>query len=304
MVDRLFISFSGGETSAKMTRDLLTTWRNRYSDIVVGFANTAQEREETLEFIRECDEQFGFGTVWLEAVIHPEKGRGTTHRIIDFDTACRNGEPFEAMIRKFGVPNNSYPHCTRELKQRPMESYIRSLGWESGTYHKAIGIRSDEGHRRSSSAEKNGIVYPFLDWSPTAKPEVNLFWREQNWRLRLMGYQGNCRWCWKKSFRKHLTILDEDATVYDFPKRMEAAYDLVGPEFAKGTAPGYRRKFFRGNLSTKQLRELYEQEKDRFVHAENDAAIYEHQLVMFDEEPSDGHCTESCEVTWDEGEAV
>jgi hypothetical protein len=34
----------------------------------VVFANTGQEREETLEFVKQCDDHFGFGTVWIEGV--------------------------------------------------------------------------------------------------------------------------------------------------------------------------------------------------------------------------------------------
>lgn len=191
----LFISFSGGETSALMTRLLLTRWRDRYDKAVVVFANTGEENEATLEFVRDCDLAFGFDTTWVEAVVHPESGEGTTHRIVTFETASRKGEPFEAVIQKYGIPNAKFSHCTRELKQRPMYSYMNELGWKKNEYQVAIGIRADEATRRSADVN---LVYPLLDWEPLSKPDVNSFWQQQPFRLQLAGYQGNCKTCWKK----------------------------------------------------------------------------------------------------------
>ena len=64
----LIVSFSGGETSAYMTYQLLHDWNfcSQWADIKVVFANTGEEAEETLEFVKECDEKFNFNTVWLE----------------------------------------------------------------------------------------------------------------------------------------------------------------------------------------------------------------------------------------------
>lgn len=296
----LFISFSGGETSAVMTRLLLTEWRDRYEDVVVVFANTGQENEATLEFIRACDEAFGFQTVWVEAVVNSAARAGTTHKIVDFATASRDGQPYEDVIKKFGLPNTKFPHCTRELKQRPMQSYIRSLGWAPDTFHTAIGIRADEARRRSPNAEVAGLVYPLLDWRPTTKPEVNTWWWKQSFRLRLAGYQGNCKWCWKKSFRELLTLMDENPRQFDFPERMEAQYGLVGAEFKKTVSEGYRRVFFRGGVSTQDLRELHA--KGGFDLADDDSIVLAGEEQALDVEPSDGSgCTESCEVDWSQG---
>jgi len=70
-VGKLLISFSGGETSAYMTHWALKNWRERYPEILVVFSNTGQENEETLVFVRDCDNYFGFETVWVEAM-HPQ----------------------------------------------------------------------------------------------------------------------------------------------------------------------------------------------------------------------------------------
>jgi 3'-phosphoadenosine 5'-phosphosulfate sulfotransferase (PAPS reductase)/FAD synthetase len=64
---RLFISFSGGRTSAMMTQRLLET-RSSDQQIVVLFANTGLENEETLRFVDQCDRKLGFivGMAMLE----------------------------------------------------------------------------------------------------------------------------------------------------------------------------------------------------------------------------------------------
>ena len=113
---------SGGRTSAFMTKMILDNYKDKY-DIVVCFANTGQENDATLDFVNNCDKHFGFNTVWLEAVVN--EGRvACSHRVVDYDSASRKGEPFEEVVKKYGIPNNGYPHCTRELKENPIHSYI------------------------------------------------------------------------------------------------------------------------------------------------------------------------------------
>lgn len=214
----------------------------------------------------------GFNTVWVEAEVHAAMRVGTTHRVVTFETANGDGAPYEAVIRKYGIPNAKFPHCTRELKERPIKSYIRSLGWKLGEYDLAIGIRADEAGRVDT--HKAEIIYPLLHWHPTTKEMVGDFWAAQSFRLYLEGYRGNCCWCWKKSTRKLVRILRETPDVFEFPARMEAKYGTIGPEFAKKTAPGYRRTFFRGNQSVDNLRAL--------------------QTV---DDVHDG-CQESCEISW------
>ena len=118
MKKKLLISFSGGRTSAYMTWFMLNQWKDRdlYDKIVV-FANTGKEREETLNFVHKCDVEFGFNTVWVEAFVHYKKGKGTTHVVVNFETADRIGDVFEDVIFKYGMPNQNAPHCSRELKK-------------------------------------------------------------------------------------------------------------------------------------------------------------------------------------------
>lgn len=289
---RLLISFSGGETSAYMLHWCKRNLFHLYDEVVVLFANTGQENEETLVFVDRCSKHFDVEVVWLEAVINPEKGKGTKHKVVSFDTADRVGSVFEDMIKVYGIPNQAWPHCTRELKLQPITSYCRSIGWKKGAYDIAIGLRSDEMDRMDYKAKEKGIIYPLISTVPTTKPMINQFWASFSFRLGLKGYEGNCKWCWKKSLRKHFTLLSERPEIYQFPADMERKHGLAGHN-----VDGTKRVFFRNNVSTIKLVELFEQAGD-FVKAEDDAKIlpqidwvgYDIDLDM------SGDCSESCEV--------
>ena len=72
----LVISFSGGRTSAYLTWRLLQE-KDAWKDVVVIFANTGQEHQKTLDFVKNCDDHFGFNTVWIDASVNDERGVGT-----------------------------------------------------------------------------------------------------------------------------------------------------------------------------------------------------------------------------------
>lgn len=311
---RLVISFSYGETSAYMTWRILNdpAIRDQFSEVVVVVANTSREREEALRFGWQCDQHFGFGTVWLEAVTFHGEAKSCGHRVVSFEAAARDGSVFEDMIRKYGIPNLQFIHCTRELKLNPIRSYVETeLGWERGSYHTAVGIRADEIDRMSVVAMDNGVLYPLIKIGVT-KPHINEWWMKQPFRLKLKGYQGNCKGCFKKSWRKIFTLIQEDPSEYEWNREMEAKYGFVGGEFTKEPGPGqeplpegYRRVFYRDNNSTNDVFALYEQVKGQFVPAEDDAVeIPQPNLFPIDLDVA-GACGESCEVwsdvdDWDE----
>lgn len=266
---KLLISFSGGETSAFMTQWLWKHKRDEY-EIIIVFANTGQENEETLDFVQKCSEYYGFPVVWVEAVVHHGKRKGCTHRVVDHATASRNGEPFEAVISKYGISNQAFPHCTRELKLNPIRSYAKSV-WGRESYQTAIGIRTDEIDRISGAREKFNLIYPLIEMHPMTKRQINGFWALQEFRLGLKGYQGNCKTCWKKHDPKLYLIAQENPEFYDFMARMEAKYPRTGAEFKKyPDAPD--RTFFRKNRTVEDIvREA--QEWDGSVV--DDSEIYE-----------------------------
>ena len=147
-------AFSGGRTSAYMTKYVLDNFSDEY-DIYVLFANTGEEHEKTLDFVHNCDKHFGFNTIWLEADVRHGEKVSTQYKVVTYETASRNGEPFEEVIKKYGIPNMGFPHCTRELKMNPTDNYMKEI---SKDYTTALGIRADETRRVSKSATKNKII--------------------------------------------------------------------------------------------------------------------------------------------------
>ena len=287
---KLVISFSGGETSGFMTQWLMNNKKDEY-DIVCIFANTGQENEETLEFVEKCDKAFNMNLVWIEAVVHNEHGKGVTHKIVNFETANRNGRIYENVIAKYGIPNIRKPHCTQYLKTIPMKSYFRSIGWKK--YYTAIGIRVDEIDRVNKDRIKNRLYYPLVTDMPMTKQKINFWWKNQPFRLELKGYQGNCKWCFKKSLNKLLTLCVENPEHFDFPRSMEQKYEDYTPE--NGTPNGNKWRFFRDNQS---VDELFELSKLPFTKSLNDASVYSWQTSILDVDHLDisNGCEESCEV--------
>lgn len=281
MKKRLAVSFSGGETSGRMTKWILDNLSDEY-EIVVTFANTGEENNETLLFVKHCDEYFGFNTTWVEAIVDPRPGFGTRHRVVTFETASRAGEPYEAVTQKYGISNMTFRPCNRELKLAPMQSYLRSIGWGPGTYDTAIGIRDDETRRVSESAADKRLIYPLVDLEPMDKQDINSWWEQQPFRLDLKDYEGNCKWCWKKSLSKHMRLIGERPEIYEFPRRMERLYGFAGAPSKDGTA----RVFFRGHRSTDDLFALAEELKNRPKPPVQ---------IGFDFDRDSG-CSESCEI--------
>jgi hypothetical protein len=261
-----------------------------------GFANTGEEHEKTLVFVDKCDKHFKLGLTWVEAVIHP--GRvGTTHRIVTFETASRNGEPYKAMTAKFGIANKNFPHCTRELKLRPMYSYLKSIGWKTGTYWIALGIRGDEPDRLPkqktgetpqefrSRVKRKRIFYPLAlaGWS---KADVLEFWKTMPFDLGIEEREGNCKWCFKKSERKLCQNVATNPEWFKTPAELERRYSHIRIQDDTKPEPRF---IFRGGRSTGEL--MASVPKDMIVNPEQVRAC------------TDDGCSESCEVPFAEEEA-
>lgn len=251
---KMLVLFSGGRTSAYMTYKLLSECRDEYEMIPV-FANTGQEMNATLDFVFACDTHFGFNTVWIEADVRGGRN-ATAHKIVTYETASRAGEPFEKVVEKYGIPNASYPHCTRELKENPIHSYIRSIGWKKGEYLTAIGIRTDEQRRvkRGISCQNKQIrVYPLVDIFPSDKLDVLDFWGEQEFDLQIPEYLGNCKACFKKSNNKLQQVYRDSWHHFDIFAYLENQYGKVGGNSIAGQKSEDPRKFYRGYRSVRDL---------------------------------------------------
>lgn len=294
MKKKLCLNFSGGRTSAFMTWWCLRNLKDEY-DMIVVFDNTGREREETLEFADKCDKFFCFDLVWVEAVVHMNEKKATTHKVVSFETASRNGEPFEAVIQKYGMPDMNFPHCSRELKTNVTKSYLKSIGWND--CYNAVGIRADEPARLNwAKASKNKIIYPLATMIHTVKSDVNRFFSNMPFDLELTSYQGNCDLCFKKSSRKLMTIVNEKPELADWWRKMESKYENYIPESRQGKEKRESEKirFFRDNMS---IDEIIEEARFEFLPAKDESKIIDQQVSMWDQHlDSNGGCVESCEA--------
>ena len=291
MKKQLCVAFSGGETSGYMAQYLKKHKQDEY-EMVFIFANTGQENEETLKFVDQCDKEFNLNVIWLEAKINQELGKGTRWNIVTYETASRNGEPFEDGIKKLGLPNMNNNWCTRDLKLVPIQRFVTmELGWKN--YWTAIGIRNDEIDRVSATRLEQKIYYPLVEDLPMSKPKINFWWAQQSFRLDLKGYEGNCKWCWKKSDNKLMTIAIERPNYFDFARKGEKLYEDFVPESKKNSLKKPVRMF----RHYKSVADIFKNSKFKFKKQKDDSDIYNWQISIFDEglDTSNG-CDESCEI--------
>ena len=206
----LVVCFSGGRTSAYMSYQLKTAF-SQYFDLKFVFINTSAEDLRTLDFVDRCDKEFDLNLTWIEARIHKGRRKSSTYAVTNYENAKRKHELFYDMAEKYGVPNKAWPHCTRELKNNPVNAWIKD---NAKGAHRAIGIRNDEIDRMSLNHKKDKVIYPLISLVPTSKEEVLLFWARQKFNLNVPEHRGNCVTCWKKSDRKIKTLIHEDEKLF------------------------------------------------------------------------------------------
>ena len=222
------ISFSGGRTSALMLARIAE--QGFRPDVHVLYANTGKEREETLRFVHAVGEHLGVSVRWLE------RAPDGSVREVTFETAARQGEPFEALItkRKF-LPNPVTRYCTQELKIRVMKRWMVARGYKNWT--NVVGLRADEPHRVAKQRAKEGkerwdLAFPLFDAGVT-KADVILHWKKQPFDLQLKSWEGNCDLCFLKGVAKRTRIIEDD------PNRAEwwaAQEQRIGGTFRSDTA--------------------------------------------------------------------
>ena len=227
------ISFSGGRTSAYMLWRVLQSNGGLPQDTIVCFANTGKEEEATLRFVRDCGERWGVPIAWVEY-----RDNESGYALVDFSTASRDGEPFEAIIRKRNyLPNPVTRFCTSELKIRTMHKHIRASGWLErwpDGWDQMIGIRADEMRRvskirargHSTETTKETMLMPLADAGVTVH-DVAAFWEAQPFNLDLPTYAGrtlagNCDLCFLKPRNQVQTLIAEKPERATFWIRMEA----------------------------------------------------------------------------------
>lgn len=263
------ISFSGGRTSAYMVRRVLDAYGGKLpEDVVVCFANTGKEMPETLDFVRDVGERWGVNVVWLEYRPKAEDG-AKSFAVVDYETASRNGEPYEALIRaKQYLPNPVTRFCTTELKIRVMRDYLRSIGWDHWT--SVIGIRADEQRRvaklNARTQERWDNSAPLASAGIT-RHDVWAFWKAHDFDLKLPNVDGttplgNCDLCFLKGATRITSILRERPELGEWWARQEE-------EVAKGYGITGQGDTFRSDRPTYRM--MLNQARD--------------QKTIFDDEP-------------------
>lgn len=227
IIEPTCISFSGGRTSAYMLYRILQAHDMSLPDeAVVCFANTGKEDEATLKFVHDCETNWNVPIVWLEYKDAEEsKDR---FKVVSYETASRNGEPFEAVIRKKQyLPNPVTRFCTVEMKIRTIANYLLSIGMcekrSHGEYMSWVGIRADE-PRRAAKIPRDRTP---LVAAGVGKEDVGEFWRNQSFDLGLpnfngVTYHGNCDLCFLKGESQTRSLIAEKPERAIWWAKMEA----------------------------------------------------------------------------------
>lgn len=231
--DKIVVAFSGGRTSAFMSKWLKDNMSHLY-DFHFVYANTGLEHEKTLEFVDKVDKFLNLNLVWIEADI--KDGRNASYTITNFENACRDNKLFKDMCRIYGLPNQNYPHCTRELKNRPIRKYaVEIFGYN---YRIALGIRHDEMKKRLKVRED--AIYPLATIGKFTKEDVLDFWSKQPFDLEIPEHLGNCKTCFKKSDKKLQMVAEEIPEAFDEIIKLENEFS-----FLKSKSENEPRKMFR-----------------------------------------------------------
>lgn len=263
------ISFSGGRTSAYMLWRVLQENNGLPEEAKVCFANTGKEDEATLRFVDRCSKEWGVPITWLE---YRDDAPG--YRVVSFQTASRDGEPFEALLRKRPMlPNPVARFCTIELKIRVVGKHLHDIGIaetkSEGEHISWVGIRGDEPRRAAKIEDKSRIPL----WAANVTKEiVGEFWRSQPFDLELpnnngVTMHGNCDLCYLKPASQILSLIQEK------PER--AVWWAKQEQLAEAKASTPRAARFRQDRpSYSEMSRYAEQQVDMFDRDEEAIACF------------------------------
>jgi 3'-phosphoadenosine 5'-phosphosulfate sulfotransferase (PAPS reductase)/FAD synthetase len=268
------ISFSGGRTSAYMLWRVLQSNNGLPKEAIVCFANTGKEEEATLRFVDRCSKEWNVPITWLEYADAPEvKDR---FKQVTFETASREGEPFEALIlkRKY-LPNPVSRFCTVELKVRTIHRYLKANGWTE--WDSMIGIRADEQRRLAKIGNQDygkheEKVAP-LGRVGITKELVGEFWRSQPFDLELPNMNGvtkhgNCDLCYLKPAGQVLSLIQEKPSRAIWWAKMEQVIQSTGQLTGDGA------RFRSDRPSYSQMASFTDQQTDMFDTNEEGIACF------------------------------
>lgn len=221
-----YLSFSGGRTSGYLLRHVLDAWGGTLPQGGhVLFANTGREHEATLKFVNEVETRW-CPITWIEYRRDNPKWARVT-----YETADRTGTHFKDLIlAKQRLPTPPMRFCTSDLKVKPMEAYLKSIGLTEFTA--ILGIRADEPRRvsRIRGTTDRDMAIPLADDGVT-ESDVLEFWKNNDFDLPWPHDQkffGNCDLCFLKSLPRLKGVIEARPDLADWWIEME---EMTGYRF-------------------------------------------------------------------------
>ena len=204
------ISFSGGRSSAYMLYEILKAHGFVLPDYIkVIFANTGKEMPQTLDFVSACAVMWNIEIIWLEY-----SGK-KQFKVVSYETASRNGEPFAKLITdKNYLPNMMARFCTSELKVLPIERYMGTKDFLT-----VVGIRGDEPRRVAKMRSKDNYAVPLAD-ANISENNIRHFWSSYKFDLALppagINTLSNCDLCFLKGGAIKRSIIEHSPSIADW----------------------------------------------------------------------------------------
>lgn len=244
-------------------------------DTLFFFENTGKEDERTLQFVSDIGKYWGVPIIWLEYRLESESAN--RFAVVGFDSASRNGEPFERIIEQRGgiLPNPRARYCSSELKTRTMHRYLRSIGWTE--WDTMLGIRADEPVRIAKfranphpETKDETVTMPLVDAGITAG-DVGEFWKASAFDLDLPNnngktMHGNCDLCYLKPAHQVLSLIAE--------KPSRAIWWAGREKKAKQVAHGDGAIFRNDRASYEQMAKYAAAQIDMFDHDEEGISCF------------------------------
>lgn len=249
----LLVNVSGGRASAMMARHIQTSEKYKDYQKLFVFCNTGLERPETIQFLKDQIKYWDLPLYLIEGVYSLKKGVGVKSKLVDFETMDMSGKPFSQAIEHLnknkwtGVPNEATPYCSDYLKKRTAHHFAKKV-FQTTDYISAIGFRKEDMPARITweeiKVEKKRIFPLLTDFgNAITQFDLNIFFRNEEFKLKIHSRLGNCTYCQKKSDRNLIEAIQFDLRKQDFKY-----IDWYRKEEQK-----YGNMFFRGNLSIDDL---------------------------------------------------
>ena len=220
------INFSGGRSSGFMLKHLLDNNlldNNLLDDSVILFCNTGKELENTLQFVKDVEDNWNVPIHWLEYNGYKK------YKKVNFETASRNSEPFDMLIKdKKAIPDRIMRFCTQELKVNTVKRFLKdeyNLDYDKTLNY--LGIRYDEPKRWLKIIKERCNVKMPLVHMRIRNEDVLDFWDNQNFDLTIHTLYGNCDLCFLKSEKKKVKIIREKPELLDWWIEKELEVSLI-----------------------------------------------------------------------------